>query len=68
MKKTAFIIIALLLAFGCSDEKHEVPKEDNPLFSTSRAISLNQLGETIKLEFTTRQKSSKKTPYLSYWI
>ena len=32
MKKTAFIIIALLLAFGCSDEKHEVPKEDNPLF------------------------------------
>lgn len=50
MKKTAFIIIALLLAFGCSDEKHEVPKEDNPLFSTSRAISLNQLGETINLE------------------
>ena len=50
MKKTAFIIIALLLAFGCSDEKHEVRKEDNPLFSTSRAISLNQLGETINLE------------------
>ena len=43
MKKTAFIIIALLLVLGCSDEKHEVSKEDNPLFSTSRAISLNQL-------------------------
>ena len=50
MKKTIFIFIILLLAFGCSDEKHEVPKEDNPLFSTSRAISLNQLGETINLE------------------
>ena len=50
MKKTALIFIVLFLAFGCSDEKHEVPKQDNPLFSTSRAISLNQLGETINLD------------------
>lgn len=34
----------------CSEEKHEVIKQDNPLFSTSRAISLNQLGETINLD------------------
>ena len=50
MKKVAFIIIALFLVFGCSEEKHEVTKQDNPLFSTSRAISLNQLGETINLD------------------
>ena len=50
MKKVAFIIIALFLVFGCSEEQHEVTKQDNPLFSTSRAISLNQLGETINLD------------------
>ena len=50
MKKVAIIIIALFLVFGCSEEKHEVTKQDNPLFSTSRAISLNQLGETINLD------------------
>ena len=27
MKKVAFIIIALFLVFGCSEEKHEVIKK-----------------------------------------
>lgn len=49
MKNTVLIFI-LLLVFGCSDDKQETPKQDNPLFNTSRAISLNQLEETINLE------------------
>ncbi|MCQ4874334.1 MULTISPECIES: BF3164 family lipoprotein [Odoribacteraceae] len=50
MKKILYTILASFLAFSCSDEKHNTPKQDNPLFSTSRAVTLNKLDGRINLE------------------
>ena len=50
MKKALFILLTVALAYSCSDEVRPVPKEQNPLFSMSRAVSLDRLDTKINLQ------------------
>ena len=51
MKKILSILLVIAFGYSCSDEvRNTKPKEQNPLFSMSRAVSLNKLDTRINLK------------------
>lgn len=50
MRKVFTILFIVAFASGCIDREQATPKEQNPLFSLSRAISLDRLDTKIDLQ------------------
>lgn len=50
MKKILTILFIVAFASSCIDREQTTPKEQNPLFSLSRAVSLDRLDSKINLQ------------------